>query len=130
MRLALAICACFATSGTLAREICWIDHVAPTEAGVAIYFSTPSALSVSVGPAGSPFAGAYRVSNGTVTRNGSEADRMNLPGGATLYVSQSPEDVCTLEVIVDADRTGVFARASNRMPGSAAATASRFIPAQ
>ena len=129
-RAALVLCTCLAGTDSVAREICWIDHVAPTEGGVAIYFSPPSALSLTVGPTGSPIAGAYRVSNGAVTRNGSESDRLNLPGGATVYVSQTAEDGCTLQVIVGTDQRGVLAKASNHTPGIAAATASRFIRAK
>jgi hypothetical protein len=118
------------SSGCLAREICWIDHVSAANDGVAIYFSSPSSLRVIVQPRGSTELDVYHVSNGAVSRDKSESSRLQLSAGATVYINQGPEDMCTLEVIDESDKRGVMAKATNSMPGTAAAKASHFIQAE
>jgi hypothetical protein len=110
------------------RHICWISRV--DKAGTGVDVSLFATRSVSVVHAGAE--DTYLVRAAGLPSGLGESDSLSalhLEVGDRVTSHNSPEDTCSMEVIVQGGQIGVSAHAAVHLPGLPANEATDFIPA-
>lgn len=117
-----------------AANLCWVDHVKQTPKGLQVIFTDHNGLNVFVTHQGDKKESFY-VENGVVRTYGAdgalrEIGEVVLQTGELAYVSQMPEDACTLLATDQNGQQGILASSAITLPGLPATRSSAFIPAQ
>ena len=105
-------------------HICWIEHVQQSPYGVEIYFMQEKTRVLrNRAWEDMPLA--------SITIDGKETAyrRASALVGEELFLSNTPEDGCSIKVAIRGGTIGVIADAYTNLPGLPRATSTKFIPA-
>ena len=111
-----------------AVQICWIDHVVKQGAGILVYFQEGRPVSVNHG--GEPARYVIGAGSQLGIQPGLNAvEAVPAVLGDKLFVRNSPEDGCNMEVVARDGKIGLFAAAFLLPPGFSRIRDEKFFPA-
>ena len=130
--VALLLAALSAGGEGQAAHICWIDRVERASGGLNLYFVERAELRVNVSGRLDQ-VGFYFVSGGVAHQRRPDrvsresADHIFVRDGDRLFLSQMPEDNCTIDVTANDQEAGLHAEAVIRLYGMPPSKATEFI---
>jgi hypothetical protein len=115
-----------------ARDICWIERVKRTAAGVDVYFFDTRNVTVNTPTGKQQVYLAYPVNADRVRLYGNETPVEAVPArlGDRLFSANTPHDSCGMTVVLKEGKIGLEASASMQMGGLPPSSVKKFIPAE